>query len=370
VVSDRYRKVVTKLTLVGVAAVLLSGIGHPVPAGAQEAPKPEFQFDDALGMAGNMSRIHSILVSWNGQLVLEHYFNGTNPARANNIKSVSKSVISALVGIAIEQGHISGVEQPIGEYFGSALANSVDSPKRGITIKNLLTMQSGLETTSNRNYGAWVLSSDWVGFALRQPLELPPGRVMEYSTGNTHLLSAILTQATGQSTLAFARRALAEPLGFRLAPWPTDTTGIYFGGNDMEMTPKQMLAFGQMYLNNGQANGRQVVPTDWVEHSLMRHAKSTREEGRYYGYGWWNRDMAGLETPYAWGYGGQFILLVPEIDLVVVTTSSSNPGADRRSHTRAIYDLVEFLVIGPAAQALGHRPVYSSSSREPSTPGS
>lgn len=298
-------------------------------------------FEAVVRMAETMPRIRSLLISRNGERLVERYFNGASARDIANVKSVSKSVLSALVGIAIDLGLIDGVDQAIGGYFAAELAATGDTPKAAITIENLLTMQSGLETTSNRNYGAWVLSSDWVGFALRQPLELPPGLAMEYSTGNTHLLSAILTRATGRSTLEFARENLAGPLGFRLASWPQDPQGIYFGGNDMEMTPRQMLEFGELYLNGGRANGRQIVPEPWVTASLRRHATSTREPGRYYGYGWWIREMAGVETRYAWGYGGQFIVLAPEAGLVVVTTSSSRPGPDRRAHTRRMYDLVE-----------------------------
>jgi CubicO group peptidase (beta-lactamase class C family) len=176
---------------------------------------------------------------------------------------------------------------------------------------------------------------------------------MEYSTGNTHLLSAILTKATGQSTLEFAREVLAKPLGFDLPPWPQDPQGIYFGGNDMEMTPRQMLAFGELYLNEGRANGAQIVPRDWVEDSLAQRAQSRRERNRYYGYGWWIREMAGHETRYAWGFGGQFIVLVPTLNLIVVTTSSSNPGPGRRAHTQRMYDLVEHEVIETVSEELG-----------------
>ena len=287
-------------------------------------------------------------MSWNGELVLERYFNGTNARQLANVKSVSKSVISALIGIAIAQGHIENVNQPIGDFLGTRLSSEANAAKRQITIEHLLTMQSGLETTSNRNYGAWVLSSDWVGYALRQPMELPPGIQMEYSTGNTHLLSAILTTATGKSTLQFAREALSTSLGFRMAPWPQDPQGIYFGGNDMEMTPSQMLAFGELYLNGGRANGQQIIPSDWVEASLRPRTESEREPGRYYGYGWWIRNTAGFETPYAWGYGGQFIILVPPLSMVIVATSDSTPSSERRAHRRWRYDLVEHLIVTPA----------------------
>lgn len=324
---------------------------HATPARAQApAVIPELRFEAALERAASLPRLHSLLVSHEGELVLEEYFNGASPSRPANIKSVSKSVISALIGIAIEQGHLNGVDQPIADFFADQLGT--DAGKAEITIEDLLTMQAGLETTSNRNYGAWVLSSNWVEFALNQPLELMPGTVMEYSTGNTHLLSAILTSATELTTLEYARQALAAPLGFRLLEWPRDPQGIYFGGNDMEMTPRQMLAFGELYLNEGRADGRQIVPQEWVQASLRPRTESRREAGRYYGYGWWIRRTAGLQTPYAWGFGGQFIVLVPELDLVVVTTSDSSPTREARSQRRRIFNLVERQVVAPAASVL------------------
>ena len=167
---------------------------------------------------------------------------------------------------------------------------------------------------------------------------------MEYSTGNTHLLSAILTRTTGRSTWQFAQESLAKPLGFTLPQWPRDPQGIYFGGNDMLMTPRQMIAFGELYLNRGRAKGLQIVPERWVETSLIPRATSRRESDRFYGYGWWIRELGGHQTYYAWGYGGQFIFLVPELELVIVATSSSKPGDERRSHLRAIYDLVETMI--------------------------
>jgi CubicO group peptidase (beta-lactamase class C family) len=307
-------------------------------------------FADALNAAEQMPRLHSLLISHNGELVVEQYFNGKTSRQTANVKSVSKSWISALVGIAIERGYIEGLEQPIAEFYGEMLLSEDDVTKRSITIGNLLSMQAGLETTSFYNYGAWVLSDDWVRFALQQPMRVQPGTRLLYSTGNTHLLSGILTQATGKSTLQFAREELGQPLGFHIEAWPTDPNGIYFGGNNMEITPRQMLKFGELYLNNGRANGRQVIPESWVDISTQPLAESSRERGRYYGYGWWVRDMAGVQIAYAWGYGGQFILLAPTLDLVVVTTSSSLPGRDRRSHIRGLYDVLETRVVAPAVE--------------------
>ena len=327
---------------------------------AQGAAAQENRFAGAVNAASELPRLHSLLASWRGEVVLERYFNGARAARAANVKSVSKSVISALVGVAIERGMVPGPQTPIRTYFPD-IAKDKDARKQRITIEDLLTMRSGLETTSNRNYGAWVQSRNWVQHALSRPLVAEPGTEMQYSTGNTHLLSAILTKATGTSTWQFAQDSLAKPLGFTLPRWPQDPQGIYFGGNDMLMTPRQMLSFGEMYLRHGRisvkgsdpfTNLRQVVPQKWIEQSFVPRGVSPIS-GNQYGYGWWRRDLAGHQAYFAWGFGGQYIILVPDLDLVVVTTSAATVAEDRRSHRRTLFELVEDLVIAPVATASG-----------------
>jgi CubicO group peptidase (beta-lactamase class C family) len=350
--------------LVFVAICQAAAISVPLSARAGEphessAQPPPLDLSDVVAAGEAMPRLHSLLVSHRGQRVLERYFNGHGPEDLANVKSVSKSVLSALVGIAIEQGYLSGIDATLGEYFADVLAQEGDAAKTQITLENLLTMQSGLRTTSNGNYGAWISSDDWVASALRQPLDALPGRQMQYSTGNTHLLSAILTQATGRSTLEFARETLAEPLGFALAAWTRDPRGIYLGGNDMQLTPRQMLAFGELYLNKGRAGGRQIVPAAWIEASLQPRAESPLGEDRYYGYGWWVCTLAGHSAPHAWGYGGQFIVLVPTLDLVIVTTSSDNPDAHANEHANRVYQLLQQIIRSAAflAKLDGYPPI-------------
>ena len=309
------------------------------------APVP--RFEEALAVAADLPRLHSLIVSRRGEILLERYYNGARATRPANVKSVSKSIISALVGIAVDRRFIPATDTTIVKYF-PALAKDRDPAKQQITIEDLLTMRSGLETTSNRNYGAWVQSRNWVQHALARPLLSAPGTEMDYSTGNTHLLSAILTQATRSSTWQFANVQLAGPLGFTLARWPQDPQGIYFGGNDMLMTPRQMLAFGQLYLDRGRVNGRQVVPESWVDRSFVTRARSYWSDQEY-GYGWWMRELGGHRAYFAWGFGGQYIFVIPSLDLVVVTTSSSTVAEDRRSHRRNVFDLVDVLVIEPVA---------------------
>ena len=132
-----------------------------------------------------------------------------------------------------------------------------------------------------------------------------------------------------------------------MARWPQDPQGIYFGGNDMLLTPRQMMAFGGMYLRHGRHDDRQVIPAEWVRESLRPRVRARREAGRFYGYGWWIRNMAGYQAPYAWGFGGQFIFLVPELDLVVVSTSAVSLENDRRRHRFTVMDIIERLIIAP-----------------------
>ena len=306
------------------------------------AQKPAL--DEARAAAAQLPRLHSLIVQVRGATVLEYYAKGAAANRATNVKSASKSVISTLVGIAIDRRLIKSLDEPIVRFFPQ-LARDPDPRKARITIEDLVSMRSGLVSTSFDNYGAWVGSRNWIDYVLSRPLEAEPGGVMEYSTGNSHLLSAILTRATGQSTWAFAEQALATPLGFTLSRWPRDPQGIYFGGNDMLMTPRHMLALGELYLHRGRAGTRQLVPAAWVDASCTARGRSRFNPDQTYGYGWWQRDFAGRQGCFAWGYGGQYVIVFRDLDLIVVTTSSTVVSDERRDHRRQIFDVIERLIL-------------------------
>ena len=303
-----------------------------------------------LRSASELTQLRSLVVHWRGQTVGEYYARGVRPAGLANIKSASKSIISALVGIAIERGHIKSVREPIVTYFPE-LRQDADRRKQAITIEDLLTMRSGLESTSGRNYGAWVLGRNWVRGALAKPLVSAPGTEMEYSTGTSHLLSAILTKAAGVSTWQFAQETLARPLGFSLARWPQDPQGIYFGGNEMLLTPRQMVSIGELWLKRGNVNGRQIVPAAWVDTACMPRTSSVYDSDRRYGYGWWIQEFQGGTPCFAWGYGGQYIFVFRNLDLIVTATSSTAVSEERRGHRRLLFELIERQILPAIANA-------------------
>lgn len=330
--------------------------GTDVAAAARVLPADTVLLAQALDRAAELPRLRGILVSQRGEIVMERYTDGAAADRTTNVKSASKSVLSVLVGIAIQEGHIRGIDQPISDFFPGYFAQEgVDPRKHTITVGHLLSMQSGLESTSFNEYGAWVSSRDWVRAALDQPMVAEPGGRMLYSTGSTHLLSAILTRATGTSTWAYANEKLAEPMGFRIRPWQRGPQGIFFGGNDMYLTPRQMLRFGQMYLDGGVYQGKQIVPAAWVRESV-RPRTSSPWNGHGYGLGWWSKDSGGQRVYFAWGYGGQYVFVVPELELVAVFISQSD-GPREPGHLPGIHRILdEYLVPGAAALLLAPAP--------------
>jgi CubicO group peptidase (beta-lactamase class C family) len=305
--------------------------------------------------AAALPRLQALVVAQHGVIVAEQRFKGPGLDAPINIKSVSKSVISALVGIAIERGALKGVEQPIAPFFRRYVAGA-DPRLRAITIGHLLSMRSGLVRTSGSNYGRWTRSRNWVAYVLSRPLVSDPGGLMLYSTGNAHLLSAILTQATHRSTLSYARERLAKPLGIELRPWRRDPQGIYFGGNEMRLSAHDLLRFGELYRNAGRVGPLQVLPAAWVAESWTPRARSMFS-GSLYGYGWFIAELQGRKLYYAWGYGGQFVFVFPELSLTVVTTSDPSGPRDFE-HLGEIYAVLRECImpaVDPALTAAGDR---------------
>ena len=329
------------LTLLAVATLLVARMS----SGQARA----FDADRLRAEAVRLPQLHTLRVSHRGSLIGTY---DDRPARAGalaNVKSASKSIIAALVGIAVARRQLPAVDTPIVRWFPE-LRSDPDARKRTITLEHLLTMQSGLASTSGESYGRWVSSRNWVRFALARAVIETPGTGMQYSTGTSHLLSAILTKATKQSTHAYAQQVLATPLGFTLARWPRDPQDIYFGGNEMLLTPAQMVSIGELWRAKGRVGDLQVVPEAWVTTSCVPRTRSAWDSTREYGLGWWIQDIGGQRACFAWGFGGQYIMVFPALELVVTATSSATINEDRHGHRAALFDLLRREVLEPLAK--------------------
>lgn len=256
-----------------------------------------------------------------------------------NIKSASKSILSLLVGIAVDKEFIEDVDRSISSYFEDYFAANPDSVKEEITIKDLLTMRAGLETTSFHNYGRWVISDNWINFALDQPMEERPGGEMVYSTGTSHLLSAILTKATGMSTKAFAQKYLFGPMNIQPGGWDRDPQGYYMGGNNMAMRPSDMLKIGQLVLNGGAYKGKRIVSEQWLDKTFQTYTRSNFNPYDY-GYMWWRKPVGDYQVHFAWGFGGQYIFVIPSLNAAVVMTGTLNNATQSRSYKEPVFTLL------------------------------
>ncbi len=315
-------------------AVLLCLLA-PVDA-AGPAPALTRLLDEAQGI----TPLETVIVARRGEILAERGYRGHAITAPADIKSASKSVMSALVGIAIDKGILAGPDQAVAPLLADQLPAKPDPRMNRITIGNLLSMQAGLASTSGPGYGAWTHSRNWVRAALARPFADDPGGRMIYSTGSTHLLSAILTRRTGRTTLQLARDWLGPLAGFAIAGWKRDPQGIYLGGNEMAMSPRSLLAFGELYRAGGVTPaGKRLISQAWINASWQSRTQSPYT-GDGYGYGWFQTQIAGEEVHYAWGFGGQMLFIVPRLALTVVMTSDDSESAVRSGHRDRLNQLL------------------------------
>ncbi len=297
-----------------------------------------------LDRAGDLEPLRTVLVAKDGETLAARGYKGGRVDRPANIKSASKSILTILAGIAIEKGVLEGPEQKIAPLLKADLPADPDPRLSEITLGHLLSMQAGLERTSGAYYGAWIASPNWVRAALARPFVDAPGGQMLYSTGSSHLVSALLTRASGRSTLALARDWLGPIEGFSIASWERDRQGIYFGGNQMAMRPTALLAFAECCRNGGRNRaGQKVIPPEWIA-ACWQARTASRFTGDAYGYGWFTREIDGARAHYGWGYGGQMLYVVPERGVSLVMTSTTETPSGRTGHRDDVHALAGALL--------------------------
>jgi CubicO group peptidase (beta-lactamase class C family) len=266
--------------------------------------------------------VDSLLIVRHGYLVLDAYFYPYTADRLHDVASVTKSITSTLTGIAIEEGVIGGLDAPVAGFFPEVTSPSSDPRKARITIRDLVSMSSGLRcgyAPGEVELRAMLETPNWLQSVLDLPMAAEPGREFAYCSGNGHLLSAIISQRAHSTTLEFAQRKLFAPLGIHKVVWPTDPQGVNRGWGELQITPRDLAKIGFLFLHRGRWEDRQVVSADWVERATRAQVRVPKSDADY-GYGWWihKGKYAGLYE--AHGRGGQIMTVAPGLDIVAVFT--------------------------------------------------
>lgn len=283
------------------------------------------KLDAAFTAAGQFSNLKCLIVAQNGVILKEAFYRNSGPNIPHDVRSVTKSVTGLLIGIAKDKGIIGGEEQTIAPYFRE-LYPGLPEEKASIKIQDILTMSGGFtwnELANVSEYNKWITSANQVKYLLDKPLSTQPGSVFNYNSAAVHLLSVIITEASKISTQEFAGKYLFTPMGFTVTNWETDKQGYNNGGAGLQLTPYDMLKIGELYLNGGIFNGERIISAEWIANSIKTHISTGFSDfyGSGYGYCLWTGQSSKGRYAFANGWGGQFILIVPDLNVVVVATN-------------------------------------------------
>ncbi len=284
------------------------------------------ELEEAFSLAGQNANLKCLIVWKDGQIVKEKYFHVGDDLSAHDVRSVTKSIMATLIGIAIDKGIIPSEEAPIGNYI-SALVDTLEPAKAGITMRQLLSMTSGLEGNDIpdfQEYNNWLYAPNQIEYTLGKRMIYQPGSVFGYNTGACHLISVILTRAAGTSTFEFAKQHLFQPLGIAANSWGTDRQGYYNGGAALCLTPTGHAQDWPTLSRTKECyNGVRIVSESWINRATTSTITTNNilPFGSGYGYFWWVGNTGRHDYFFANGYGGQFIVVVPDLNLVVVATN-------------------------------------------------
>ncbi|MFC1481230.1 serine hydrolase domain-containing protein [Candidatus Neomarinimicrobiota bacterium] len=305
------------------------------------------QINAAFVSAEQISDLRSLVIAQGDKIMKEAYYNGTSSAAIANfdVRSVTKSITATLIGIAIDQGFIDNVNQTIGELL-TLYHEPLDSMIQAVTLHQLLSMSSGMdwrEIGVPSEFPDWMSAPNQLDYALDKPFVGAPGTAFIYSDGGAHIVAAILESTTNMKPTAFAREHLFEPLGIGSRNWLVDKQGHNIGGAGLSIGPADMIKIGQLYLHKGKFDGEQVVSRSWIKTATAPHI----DTGNIlpflddYGYFWWLGNAHEVDYYVALGYGGQFILVAPERELIAVATCNWRvPTAQANNNWYNILELI------------------------------
>jgi CubicO group peptidase (beta-lactamase class C family) len=334
-----------------------AGGDWPVSSPAEQGLDPKL-VARLYSNATRVKTIHGLLVIKNGYLIAERYFGTGSIEEKARLQSVTKSLTSALVGIALEEGSLSSVDQRMMEFFPELADRITDPRKNRITIRNMLQMRAGFPwEESTAELFAMLYHGFRPSLLLEVPLASDPGTRMEYSNLTSHLLGIIVARATGTDLRTYAREHLFSPMDIHAGEWIRDWEGYYNGHADLHLRARDMARFGLLYLDHGVYRGAQLVPASWVRDSLQTYSENAwrYRVGRNftdmgYGYQWWSARAGDHHFNFAWGHGGQQIALVEELGIVVVVTADplvgqhgGGPWAREKENLNLVGDFISSL---------------------------
>jgi CubicO group peptidase (beta-lactamase class C family) len=295
----------------------------------------------------DMPDVTGFVVVRGGYVIHERYW-GERYGRNDPIKirSITKSVTGALIGIALEEGHLESLDQTLGELIPDKIPDDADPLTETITVRNLLTMTSGWDWDIGSDYERLISSENWLEYTLSQPVAYQPGSYFAYNSGGSHVLSVILTEVTGQDTADYAQEKLFSPLGIKRPTWQRSPQDEAVGGFGLELTPRNMAKFGYLHLKNGVWDGEQIIPDEYVAAATSYQSSGDSTGYAAYGYQWWVTEPFGMAAYFALGFGSQYIYVVPERDLVVVFVKGFD---DRPTFISISRPLIETYVVPAAA---------------------
>jgi len=359
----------------------LSGADWPVSTPEAEGLDPAL-VAGLYESAAHLSNLYALLVVRNGRLIAEGYFTEGARDRKNKVQSVTKSYVSALTGMALERGCLSSIDQKMMEFFPELAGEITDARKNTITIRQLLQMRAGYpwEERESPWFDRLFMEDDyrWVPHVADFELSADPGTRFGYSNFTSHILAVVLARACDADLQTWGQENLFSAIGAEVGDWSRDADGYAFGTFEISFTARDMARFGSLYLGRGEFRGERVLPAAWVDESLARYSEhmydetwqndSSRYLGPYfhdvgYGYQWWSATIGDHRIDYAWGHGGNLIILLDDLDMVIVTAADpqyERPGKDAWPYEGAVLNLVgRFIRSLPEGTAL--RPDAASS---------
>jgi len=334
----------------------------PLPGDDWEVSTPAEQGLDPMLVAelyfnaAELERLYGVLVIKNGHLIAEGYFNEGSVEQKARLQSATKSYTSALVGIALEQGYLSSVDQKMMDFFPEVAGQITDPRKEQITIRDMLEMRAGYPWEES-DAALWegLLSGHYPPLIEEFPLIADPGTEFHYSNLTSNWLGIIVDRAVGKNLKAYAEENLFLPIGAEVGEWGQDAEGHNNGCGDLHFSARDAAKFGLLYLNNGEYEGSQIISADWVHDSLQTYTEDAWDNvGRFrdigYGYQWWSARAGENNVNFAWGHGGQLIVLVDEFDMVIVVTAdpfylvhTSESWKNEKAHINLVSEFINSL---------------------------